>query len=125
MTGLAELLAQCDAKGVQLTHDGDGGLTVSAAKEAMLPGLMEKLRKHKLAILDELAERQWKETIRELNWIIGARIVPEHEWPEYHRLADAAGDAKNTGEWSDLQRHLDAMLEWGRRLAGQTSSTGT
>ncbi len=55
MTGLAELLADCDAQGIRLIPTGDKGLTVDAPQGALTPDLMERVKTHKrelLAVLD-------------------------------------------------------------------------
>lgn len=57
MSGLAELLAECDAHGIRLVPAGDGGLTVDAPAGCLTPDLVERLRAHKAELLAALAAR--------------------------------------------------------------------
>jgi hypothetical protein len=51
MTGLDELLADCDARGIRLVPAGDGGLTIDAPKDALTPDLIGRLKSHKAELL--------------------------------------------------------------------------
>ena len=51
MTGLAALLADCEAHGVRLLPTGDGGLTIDAVEDALTPDLVDRLRAHKDELL--------------------------------------------------------------------------
>lgn len=51
---LAELLTECDTRGIRLKLAGDDGLTIDATKDSLTPGLLERLKAQKgelLAIL--------------------------------------------------------------------------
>ncbi len=51
MTDLAELLADCDARGIQLLPAGHGGLTIDAPQDALTPDLLDRLKAHKADVL--------------------------------------------------------------------------
>jgi len=51
MNDLAELLADCDARGIRLHPAGDGGLTIDAPQEALAPDMMARLKAHKAELL--------------------------------------------------------------------------
>ena len=51
MTGLDELLADCDARGIRLLPSSDGGLTLDAPQDAVTPELLDGLRQHKSELL--------------------------------------------------------------------------
>lgn len=51
MSGLAELLDECDAQGIRLIPSGNGGLTIDAPDDALTPGLMARLTTHKADLL--------------------------------------------------------------------------
>ncbi len=59
MTGTAstldELLTDCDAQGIHLLPDGDGGLTIDAPQDALTPELVKRIKAKKAAVLDILA----------------------------------------------------------------------
>ena len=55
MTGLPELLADCDAHGIRVLPAGDGGLTIDAPQDALTPDLMKRLKAHKAELLARLA----------------------------------------------------------------------
>jgi hypothetical protein len=55
MTGapstLADLLADCDAHGIQLLATGDDCLTIDAPQDALKPELVDRIRAHKSELL--------------------------------------------------------------------------
>ena len=51
MTGLAELLADCDAHNIRLFPAGDGGLTIDAPQSALTTDLMGRLKARKAELL--------------------------------------------------------------------------
>lgn len=51
MTGPAELLVDCHARGIRLLPAGDGDLTIDAPKGALTPALVARLRAHKAELL--------------------------------------------------------------------------
>jgi hypothetical protein len=51
MTELAELLADCDARGIRLHPAGDGGLTIDAPQAALTPDMLARLKCHKVPLL--------------------------------------------------------------------------
>jgi len=55
MTGLTQLLADCDAQGIQLWWAGDNGLTIDAPQDALTPDLMRRLKAHKSELMTVLA----------------------------------------------------------------------
>ena len=57
MTGLAQLLADCEERGIQLLPASDGGLTGDAPNDALTPDLIERLAAHKGKILPMLVDR--------------------------------------------------------------------
>jgi hypothetical protein len=54
MSDLAELLADCDARGIRLHPAGDGGLTIDAPQAALTPNMVARLKAHKAELLDLL-----------------------------------------------------------------------
>lgn len=48
---LADLLAQCNAKGIRLLLADDGGLTIDAPQSALTPDLLDRLKAHKGELL--------------------------------------------------------------------------
>ena len=54
MTGLAELLADCDAHGIRLLPAGDGGLTIDAPQDALTPAMLARLKARKAELLASL-----------------------------------------------------------------------
>ena len=51
---LADLLAECDARGVRLSLAADGGLAVDGLPAALSPDLLARLRDHKPELLTAL-----------------------------------------------------------------------
>ena len=51
MSDLAELLADCDARGILLHPAGDGGLTIDAPQGALMPDMVERMKAHKAELL--------------------------------------------------------------------------
>lgn len=51
MTGMAELLADCDTRGIRLHPAGDGGLTIDAPQATLTPDMVARLRNHKAELL--------------------------------------------------------------------------
>lgn len=51
MSNLAELLADCDARGIWLHPAGDGGLTIDAPQAALTPDMVARLKAHKAELL--------------------------------------------------------------------------
>lgn len=51
MSDLAELLADCDARGIRLHPAGDGGLTIDAPQAALTPDMVARLKAHKAELL--------------------------------------------------------------------------
>jgi len=51
MSDLAELLADCDARGIRLHPAGDGGLTIDAPRAALTPEMLARLKAHKADLL--------------------------------------------------------------------------
>jgi hypothetical protein len=51
MSGLAELLADCDVRGIRLRPAGDGGLTIDAPQAALTPDMVERLTIHKAELM--------------------------------------------------------------------------
>lgn len=51
MSDLAELLADCDARGIRLHPAGDGGLTIDAPQAALTPDMVARLKTHKAELL--------------------------------------------------------------------------
>jgi hypothetical protein len=51
MSALSELLADCDARGIQLHPAGDGGLTIDAPQAALTPDIVARLKTHKAELL--------------------------------------------------------------------------
>ena len=54
MTGLAELLEECDSHGIRLSLVGDRELTIDAPKAALTPDLVGRLKAHKSELLSIL-----------------------------------------------------------------------
>ena len=50
----AELMADCDARGIRLLPAGDGGLTIDAPRDALSPELMARLKSYKGELLGRL-----------------------------------------------------------------------
>ncbi len=48
---LTELLAECDARGIRLSPDGDEGLSIDAPQNALTPDLLARLKAHKADVL--------------------------------------------------------------------------
>ena len=71
MTGLNELLADCDARGIRLLPSSDGGLTMDAPQDALTPDLLARLKTYKADLL--------------------ALLRPAHEVAQ--ALPEATGDA--------------------------------
>ena len=71
MTGLNELLADCDARGIRLLPSSDGGLTMDAPQDALTPDLLARLKTYKADLL--------------------ALLRPAHEVAQ--TLPEATGDA--------------------------------
>jgi len=71
MTGLDELLADCDARGIRLLPSSDGGLTLDAPQDALTPDLLARLKTYKADLL--------------------ALLRPAHEVAQ--TLPEATGDA--------------------------------
>ena len=55
MTGMTELLAECDCRGIRLRANGEGGLTIDAPDDVLTPDLLEQLKVHKEALLAVLS----------------------------------------------------------------------
>lgn len=53
---LADLLAECDAHGIRLLLDDDGGLTIDAPQDALTPDRMDRLKAHKGELLTLLRQ---------------------------------------------------------------------
>jgi len=51
MTSLAELLTDCDARGIRLVAAGDGELTIDAPQDALTSDLTGRLKAHKAELL--------------------------------------------------------------------------
>lgn len=51
MSDLAELLVDCDARGIRLHPTGDDSLTIDALQEALTPDLIARLKAHKVELL--------------------------------------------------------------------------
>ena len=51
MSGLAALVADCDARGIRLHPAGDDGLTIDAPQDTLTPDLIERLKAHKAELL--------------------------------------------------------------------------
>jgi hypothetical protein len=51
MTPTLALLAECDAQGIRLEPDGNGGLVIDSPPGALTPDRLERLRAHKAALL--------------------------------------------------------------------------
>jgi hypothetical protein len=51
MSGLTELLADCDAHGIRLLAADDGDLTIDAPKDALTPDLLHRLKANKSELL--------------------------------------------------------------------------
>jgi TubC N-terminal docking domain len=62
MTGtpskLADLLTDCDARGIQLMLAEDGGLTIDAPRDALTPHLLDKLKARKTELIAVLVSEQ-------------------------------------------------------------------
>jgi|GEM_PF-3122992 hypothetical protein len=55
MTGLAQLLVDCDANGIRLLPTGDGRLTIDAPHDVLTPALVDRLKSQKVELLALLA----------------------------------------------------------------------
>jgi len=51
MTDLAELVADCDSRGIRLFPSGDGGLAIDAPEDTLTPELLARLKAQKAALL--------------------------------------------------------------------------
>ena len=51
MTNLAELLTDCDARGIRMLATGEDGLTIDAPQDALTPDLMGRLKARKGELL--------------------------------------------------------------------------
>jgi len=51
MNDVAELLADCDARGIRLHPAGDGGLTIDASEAALTPDMVARLKACKAELL--------------------------------------------------------------------------
>jgi hypothetical protein len=51
MTGLSELLAECEARGVRLFPADDDRLTIDAPRDTLTPDLLDQLKAHKTELL--------------------------------------------------------------------------
>jgi len=70
---LAELLTECDTRGIRLKLAGDDGLTIDAPKDSLSPDLLAQLKTHKaelLALLRPARASQGQTTAR------GADVIP-------------------------------------------------
>ena len=110
MTGLNELLADCDARGIRLLPSSDGGLTMDAPQDAVTPELLDELRQHKSDLLRLLSDDPRGQTEY-------SRLVAEM----MDRVAEAfpAGCDISEQDW----RRLDVIHEWinaARRRRGLT-----
>lgn len=54
MSGLAQLLADCNARGIRLLPADDGGLTIDAPQAVMTAEIMGRLKAHKGELLTRL-----------------------------------------------------------------------
>jgi hypothetical protein len=52
----ADLLEECDAKGIRLLLADDGGLTIDSSQDALTPDLLERLTAHKGELLKLLRQ---------------------------------------------------------------------
>ncbi|MEX0978287.1 MAG: hypothetical protein WDZ48_05525 [Pirellulales bacterium] len=57
MSALGELLAECNAKGIQLVPNDEGDLTIDAPQGALTPDLLEQLKVQKAALVAHLQPR--------------------------------------------------------------------
>jgi hypothetical protein len=55
MSGVVELLVDCEACGIRLQPNGCGGLTIDAPKDTLSTGLLDRLRANKRALLKVLS----------------------------------------------------------------------
>lgn len=63
MTDLAELLADCDARGIRLLPAGEGRLTTDAPQDALTPDLTGRLQEQGRAAGDPAGHwRHWGRT---------------------------------------------------------------
>ena len=51
MSDLAELMADCDARGIRLHPAGEGDLTIDAPQETLKPDMVARLKAHKAELL--------------------------------------------------------------------------
>ena len=57
---VAELLADCDARGIRLIPGDGGSLTIDSPKGALSPDLLERLKAHKSGLLAKLRPHSLK-----------------------------------------------------------------
>lgn len=66
-SGLADVLAECEAGGIRLTVAGDGGLTIDAPQPALTPSLLARLKAHKADLLTIMERFEERAAIREFD----------------------------------------------------------
>jgi hypothetical protein len=64
ISALGDLLAECDAQGIRLAPNNDGGLTIDAPQDVLTPELLDQLRIHKGELLAHLQPHGRLETRR-------------------------------------------------------------
>jgi hypothetical protein len=64
ISALGDLLAECDAQGIRLAPNNDGGLTIDAPQDVLTLELLDQLRIHKVQLLAHLRPKGRLETRR-------------------------------------------------------------
>lgn len=64
ISALSDLLAECDARGIRLAPNSDGGLAIDAPQDVLTPELVDELRSYKVELLAHLRPKGRLETRR-------------------------------------------------------------
>lgn len=54
MSAVAELMSECDTRGIRLNVTRDGRVTIDAPKDALSPEFLEKVRTYKAELIEQL-----------------------------------------------------------------------
>lgn len=57
MSAVAELMSECDAHGIRLIVTRDGRVTIDAPKDALSPKLLERIRRFKVELIEQLGTK--------------------------------------------------------------------
>lgn len=57
MSAVAELMSECLTRGIRLKVTHDGRVTIDAPKDALSPELLERVRTHKVELIEQLGTK--------------------------------------------------------------------